>query len=106
MTNNLDLIAGDYAHVHRNHADVDLLKFALNNENELFLKLALRNDVFESGLLETKDMVDTIMKTLIDGTKTELILNVCIYCEFSAWKRQDIKKFIEFVGDIINPEKE
>jgi hypothetical protein len=51
-------------------------------------------------------MIDTIMKTLIDGTKTELMLNVCIYTDFSAWKRQDIERFMEFLGDITNPEKE
>jgi hypothetical protein len=100
------MIAADYGHDHRMHAHIDLLKFALFNENELFLKFALRYDVFESGLLDTKDMIDTIMKTLIDGTKTELMLNVCIYSDFSAWKRPDVVKFIDFLTDITNPEKE
>ena len=107
LINGHDMIAADFGYVYRKqHAHIDLLKFALNNENELFLKFALKFDVFESGLLETKDMIDTIMKTLIDGTKTELILNVCIYSDFSAWKRPDIDRFMEFLNCTIDPDKE
>ena len=53
LINGHDMIAADYGHIHRKvgHAGIELMQFALDNENELFLKFALKQDVFESGLL-------------------------------------------------------
>lgn len=109
LINGHDRIAAEYGHIHRKagHAGIELMQFALDNENELFLKLALKKQgVFENDLLIHNNMINIIKKTLIDGTKTELILNVCLYTDFASWKRSDIEKFMEFLNGAIDPEVE
>lgn len=48
-------------------------------------------------------MINIIKKTLVDGTKTELILNVCLFTDFASWKRSDIEKFMEFLNEAVDP---
>ena len=46
------------------------------------------------------------MEVLRDGTKTELMLNVLIFCDFGAWKPCSIEDFLDFLGEIVDPDKE
>ena len=69
-----------------NHAGEDLLEFAIDNENEVFLKYAFRLEVFAPKILSSVKMINFLMDVLKDGTKTELMLNVLIFCEFGSWK--------------------
>ena len=42
LINGKDMMAANYGHTQMQHADDGLLKFAIDNENEVFLKYAFR----------------------------------------------------------------
>jgi hypothetical protein len=88
------------------HAGDDLLKFAINNENEVFLKYAFRLEVFPAKILSSSLIITFLMDVLQDGTKTELMLNVLIFCDFGSWSHNQIQDFIDFLGEMVDPDKE
>ena len=51
-----DMIAADHGHDYRKfkHANFELMKFAIDNENEMFLKHALKEDVFDGDIIGAK----------------------------------------------------
>lgn len=68
------------------NADEDLLMFCLHNYNETFLKFAFRNSIFGTQLLNTTTIIKTILSIFENGSKSELILNVLLFADFSRWK--------------------
>lgn len=100
------MIAAEYGHTQEQHANNDLLKFAIDNENEVFLKYAFRLEVFDASILCKSEMIVYLMEVLRDGTKTELMLNVLIFCDFGEWKAPQIEDFLEFLEEMVDPDKE
>ncbi len=68
------------------YADVQLLKFALNNFNEYFLKHALRNSIIGSQLMIDKEVINEIFTLFKKRMRSELILNVLLFSDFSRWE--------------------
>ena len=106
LINGKDMMAANYGHTQQQHANDGLLKFAIDNENEVFLKYAFRYEVFDGAILCTANNITYLMEVLRDGTKTELMLNVLIFCDFGAWKPCSIEDFLDFLGEIVDPDKE
>jgi hypothetical protein len=67
-------------------ADIELLKFALNNFNELFLKHALRNSIIGSQFMIDKDIVNEIFALFRKRMRSELVLNVLLFSDLSRWE--------------------
>ena len=68
------------------NADNELLKFALNNFNELFLKHALRNSIIWSQVMIDKDIVNEIFSLFRKRMRSELILNVLLFSDLTRWE--------------------
>ena len=52
-------------------------------------------------MLYRDEMVEKILEILKQGTKTEIVLNMFIYADFSRWKQDYIKEFIEFIKQFV-----
>ena len=102
LINRQDRIAAEFGNYYSIRADEKLLVFAIKNSNSLFLKEALRSSLIPAIMLNQPQMILTILEILHEGTKTELILNVLIYADFSRWKQTDIKTFIDYVSAIVD----
>jgi hypothetical protein len=82
----LNLHQSEVAVFYIDNADKDLLKFCINNYNEIFLKYSFRNSIFGSNLLNQDDVLDMIMEIFENGSKTELILNLLIFSDLTRWE--------------------
>ena len=62
LTNRQDIIAAQYGQYYKDNAkEPDLLRFALENSNEQFLKHGLRQEVLNCGQIQDKENVELIM---------------------------------------------
>ena len=68
------------------NADKELLVFALENYNETFLKYAFRNSIFGSNFLNMEDIIEKILHIFNNGAKSELIMNILIFADFTRWE--------------------
>ena len=68
------------------NADRDLLLYALHNFNEIFLKYALRNSIIGSNLLTQPYVIEKILELFSRKAKSELILNVLLFSDFTRWE--------------------
>jgi hypothetical protein len=62
LINRQDYIAADYAEFYEKDLNEDLLKFAICNSNEIFLKYAFKNGHFDDYI--TKDSPELIQYLL------------------------------------------
>ena len=83
------------------NADKDVLIFALHNYNEIFLKYALRNSIFGSNILTQEGIIEQILKIFSTGAKSELILNVLLFSDFSRWEQKVLRSFLDMIKEII-----
>jgi hypothetical protein len=67
------------------HAHKELLIFCLKNQNEKFLRHALNTSIFGPTDLKENSVIEQLLEMLTYRSKTELILNVLIYNDFSGW---------------------
>jgi hypothetical protein len=86
LINRQDVIISEFSSFYASYADDELLQFAINNSNQLFLKYALKNSIFEVSGINHPEMIQFILIILKQGTKIELVLNVLIYADFSRWR--------------------
>ncbi len=86
LSNNMDVVANEFSLFYIDNADKDLMIYALDNYNELFLKYAFRNGIFSQNLLTQDDTIELLLTVLKDGVKIELLLNVLLFCDFSRWQ--------------------
>mmetsp|Transcript_43453 Transcript_43453/g.41916 ORF Transcript_43453/g.41916 Transcript_43453/m.41916 type:complete len:227 (-) Transcript_43453:2526-3206(-) len=101
LTSNQDKVACEVALFYIDNADINLLKFAITNYNEVFLKYSFRNQIFGSNLLNQEDILDMILGIFEGGAKTELILNLLIFSDLSRWEQARIRWFVNMIKDII-----
>lgn len=106
LLNRQDVIAVEAGKFYIDNLDVELLIFALDNSNEHFLKFAFRNQLFPAQLLYTPRMINILLGILEQGDRTLLVLNVLIYADFGRWPQKDVRKFVDWVDDIQNSQKE
>jgi hypothetical protein len=88
------------------NADRDLLIFALNNFNEIFLKYALRNHIIGINLMTQPSVIEHILGLFGKGAKSELILNVLLFSDFTRWEQNNLRKLMEMIKEIVSSELE
>jgi hypothetical protein len=59
------------------------------------LKFALNDSIFGVNYFEKEIVRDEILEILVHKAKTELVLNVMIYADFSLWPQKTLKRIIE-----------
>ena len=88
------------------YADRDLLIFALNNFNEAFLKYALRNSIIGINLMTSPSVLEHILDLFAKGAKSELILNVLLFSDFTRWETLKLKSLLDMLAEMITEEHE
>ena len=69
LINRQDRIAADYAEFYQIDINVDLLKLAIRNSNEIFLKYTFKNGHFDDYLTkDNPDLIQYILSILKQGT--------------------------------------
>jgi hypothetical protein len=71
------------------------------NNNEVFLKHALQNQIFTIALLNETDVIETILELLEKRNKTEQVLNIMLFANFSRWEQKYLKRFIDQIKGIV-----
>lgn len=65
------------------------------------MKYALNEALFGASVFQDKKIKDELMEMLKLKSKTEFILNVCLFADLSMWPQQfELKDFIEAIGEI------
>jgi hypothetical protein len=95
LMNRQDVIACEYANYYLRDAKKKLFRFALRNQNEIFLKYALNNSIFGESLFKQEKIKKELMDMLKLKTKTEFVLNVCLFADMSmCLKQSELEEFI------------
>ena len=88
------------------NADRDLFIFALNNFNEAFLKYSLRNSIIGINLMTSPSVLEHILDLFAKGAKSELILNVLLFSDFTRWETVKLKSLLDMIGEMVTEEHE
>ena len=88
------------------NADTQLLKFALNNFNELFLKHALRNSIIGSQVMIDKEIVNEIFGLFRKRMRSELVLNVLLFSDISRWEQNQLRTLLGMLAEMVTEEIE
>ena len=67
----------------------------------LIVRHALTLNVFSESLMSEECVVIAILKMLNEGSKTELALNLFLFTNFSRWKTEYLRDFIDEIKQII-----
>ena len=78
--------------------------FSLHNQNEIFLKHALRTSVFGQNYFGERIVVDEILYLLESKAKTELVLNCLSFADFSSLRQEDLSAIIDFIAEMTSNE--
>ena len=101
LINRQDIIACDYAKYYLNHAAEPLMIFCMRNLNEIFLKFALNSSIFGTNFFSNTEVRQKLIDMLVHKAKTELVLNVLLYADFTRWPQKQVKELIEFMREIV-----
>ena len=74
--------------------------FCIDNQNEIFLKYALQTSIFSAQHIKSDNVMAEILKQLRLKLKTEFILNILIFADFSRWNADDLTVVIECIEEI------
>jgi hypothetical protein len=85
LINRQDKIAAEYGKNYLKDADEGLLRDAIKDSNEYFLKHAFRTQIFPMSMLIKPDIIVFLLTCLKQGLKTEMILNILIFTDFGRW---------------------
>jgi hypothetical protein len=88
------------------NADRDLLLFALQNFNEIFLKYALRNSIIGSNLMVQPYVIQQVLKIFGRGSRSELLLNVMLFSDFTRWEQINLRALLNMLKEIVTEEHE
>ncbi len=66
------------------------------------VRYAFRNSIFASSMLNLKVIINNILELFDIGSKSELLLNVLLFADFSRWKQKQLKMLMEMIEEIIN----
>ena len=98
LINRQDEVACKYVEHYSREATQELLIFALRNQSEIFLKWTLGKSLmmfFREPLV-----VNELLFMMQSKAKTELVLNVLLYADFSVWTQRALNTFIEGLEEI------
>jgi hypothetical protein len=75
--------------------DRDLFLFALEHNNDIFMKKALLKGAISKQELQETSVINQILAHFEDGAKTNFILNILHLTGFDLWKNKDLAKLLE-----------
>jgi hypothetical protein len=78
----------------------------LNNFNEAFLKYSLRNSIIGITLMTLPSVLDHILDLFAKGAKSELILNVLLFSDFTRWETVKLRSLLDMIGEMVTEEHE
>ena len=99
LINRQDVIVNAYEAIYREYQTTELFIHAIKNHNELYLKDALEKGNYGAGEFEDESVIKAIEEQLDQKDKTEFILNLLIYADFSSWKG-DLETLVGYIGEI------
>ena len=99
LINRQDVIVNAYEAIYREYQTTELFIHAIQNQNELYLQDALEKGTYGSGEFEDESVIAAIQEQLDQKNKTEFILNILIYADFSSWKG-DLEALVGYIGEI------
>jgi len=99
-------ISSEVALFYIDNADRDLLLFALNNFNEAFLKYSLRQSIIGINLMTQPSVLEHLLNLFAKGAKSELIMNVLLFSDFTRWETTKLKALLDMLKEIITEEHE
>ena len=67
-----------------------LFLFGITNGNDVFTKEVLRKSIFDKNIFKQDNVVECIIGTLDDGSKTNFILNTLNMIDISVWGNDKI----------------
>ena len=102
LRNNADSAASKYCNFYILDADIDLLIYAIRNENEEFIKHALKSLIFNVNMLSEIKIIKELLENLNEGRHIELCLNIIIYVDFGRWSHDYIEVLLNFINDLVN----
>jgi hypothetical protein len=107
LINRQDVIACDFANYFLTDCNEKLFRFALRNQNEIFLKYALNEALFSEQMFQVKEIREEIMTMIRLKSKTEFILNVCLFADLAMClkleqqpNQNDLEDFIGCLEEI------
>jgi hypothetical protein len=106
LKHHMDVVANEVSLYYIDSADEALLLFAMQNFNEIFLKYALRNSIIGSNIMVSQDVIEAILKIFKRGTRSELLLNVMLFSDFTRWKQAELKNLLDMLKEIVSEEHE
>jgi len=102
----MEIIFSEVSIEYLDNANTDLLIFAMNNFNELFLKQSLRNSIFGSHIMIEKEIIDEIFSLFKKRCRSELILNVLLFSDLSRWQQTNLRSLLSMIAEIVTEEIE
>ena len=111
LINRHDMIAAEYGEFYPSCIEGEnghlLLKYAISNSNEIFLKYAFKNALFPDFITkENSERVEELLSILNQGTQVELILNIFIYADIENWNNTHMREFINIAQNIVSGDRE
>jgi hypothetical protein len=82
-------------------ATEELFMYALDNENDQFMKYALQESFFNIKILEKDEIINKILNLLEKGSKIEYCLNILLYANFAKWKMVHNNKLVNIINRIV-----
>mgnify|MGYP000123061673 CR=1 FL=1 len=83
-----------------------LFLFGITYGNDVFIKEVLRKSIFDKNIFKQDNVVEKIIETLEDGSKTNFILNTLNMIDISVWGNDKIgdllDSFTNFVEQIFD----
>lgn len=98
---NMDAIACSAAPFYPYDASDQLFNLCIDNENEVFMKYALQESLFDLKLLEHDNVISNILTTIEKGQRLDLCFNVLTYANFSKWSIKHNKKLVYNMNRIV-----
>jgi hypothetical protein len=103
LHHNRDDICLEYMGFYQKFLDVNLYLYALQNNNNAFMKGALLQGAFPKKIFQDEKVIVEIMVYLDDGSKTNNILNVLMLAEVTLWKNKFIGELIDKFDNFLEP---
>ena len=98
---NMDTIATNWAEMYFEPENKNnLFKFALRNENEMFMKFALKEAKFDNTVVDNQENITKILEYMEKGFKFSFCWNILIYSNFGKWRTEDNRRLVNILSRV------
>ena len=109
LTNRQDVIAADHNFLKKYTHDLtsELFVFAIRNQNEQFLKFTLSKSLLGGAYFHHPRVQNEILEMMKTKAKTEFIMNILIFADFSnGWNQVILQDLITCIEEITDRDHE